>query len=207
MDGVIALTENMWLKSRKELFKRHNASDEGLKKFKGTIAGQTLKETTELYKKYTNITGKNEDLIKERVEILLDIFNKELTVDKSVSETLENLSKKYTLALTSGSPIKVIDYIMDNFNLRKYFSLMISCDIVGKGKTAPDAYLYTAKKLNAKPENCIVIEDSPNGINSAKDAGMRVIAIKNILLSPKQEKQADFTVDNFKDIEGVINDN
>jgi len=67
-------------------------------------------------------------------------------------------------------------------------------------KPNPDIFLYAARKLNSQPEHCLVIEDSPHGIEAAKRAGMRCIALTTTYTRDKLA-QADLVVDSYSQID------
>ena len=70
---------------------------------------------------------------------------------------------------------------------------------VKKGKPDPEIYLITAEKLNIEPEKCLVFEDSPPGVESAKRAGMKVIGI--LTTHSKEElNKADLVINNFSEL-------
>jgi beta-phosphoglucomutase len=88
--------------------------------------------------------------------------------------------------------------------LHEYFEVVVTAGDVSIGKPDPEPYLLTAKKLGAKPHECLVIEDSENGVRSAKAAGMICIAISNTEKLDKL-KLADKTVNGYSEItEGLI---
>ena len=62
-------------------------------------------------------------------------------------------------------------------HLDNLFDTLVTADRITQGKPDPMCYLLAAKDLNVSPEDCIVFEDSFNGIQSGKDAGMRVIGL------------------------------
>jgi beta-phosphoglucomutase-like phosphatase (HAD superfamily) len=66
----------------------------------------------------------------------------------------------------------------------------VSSEEVGPGKPAPDVYLEAARLLGERPERCVAIEDSHNGILSAANAGMRVVAVPNPEFAPGDEALA-----------------
>lgn len=66
---------------------------------------------------------------------------------------------------------------IDKLGIRKYFDKIISATIVKEGKPSPDVYLYACEQLDRKPQECIAVEDSPNGVLSAYRAGCRVIMV------------------------------
>jgi beta-phosphoglucomutase-like phosphatase (HAD superfamily) len=72
--------------------------------------------------------------------------------------------------------------------------IVVSSQEVARGKPAPDVYLEAARRLDAEPRRCAAVEDSHNGIRSAKAAGMRVVAIPNPHFPPQAEALADADV-------------
>lgn len=65
----------------------------------------------------------------------------------------------------------------DKLGIRKYFDKIISATMVKEGKPSPDVYLYACEQLSCKPQECIAVEDSPNGVLSAYRAGCKVIMV------------------------------
>ena len=80
-------------------------------------------------------------------------------------------------AVATGSPPDNIPFIMDHFDLCKYFSAVVGAIEVKKGKPNPEIYLLAASRLGVAPEECLVFEDALLGIQAARSAGMQVIGI------------------------------
>jgi len=74
--------------------------------------------------------------------------------------------------------------------LEAYFSVLVSGDDVPKSKPAPDIYLRTAELLHVAPEQCLVLEDAPNGVAAGKAAGMTVIGVNQDENMHKKLKEA-----------------
>jgi sugar-phosphatase len=81
------------------------------------------------------------------------------------------------LAIASSSYYRVIDAVLDGCGLRAHFEVVHSAEDETRGKPDPAVYLTAAAKLDVAPSRCIAIEDSPNGVVSAKRAGMTCIAV------------------------------
>ena len=81
------------------------------------------------------------------------------------------------MAIASAAVPFNIDYLLDNTNSRKYFKAIVSADDVDKSKPHPETFLKAAAALGAKPEDCIVFEDAPKGVEAAKNAGMKCVAL------------------------------
>lgn len=85
------------------------------------------------------------------------------------------------MALASAAPPGNIDVVIDALGLRPRFATIIAPSQGFRGKPNPDLFLGAAERMNVAPETCIVFEDAPNGIEAARRAGMRAIAILTML--------------------------
>jgi HAD superfamily hydrolase (TIGR01509 family) len=92
-----------------------------------------------------------------------------------------------------------IAFTMDKLHLRPYFTVVIDVTMISKGKPDPEIYETAARRLKARPEDCVVFEDSLNGIKSAKSAHMKVIAVTTSH-SPGELHMADKVIDDFTGI-------
>src|SRR5487761_1222450 len=81
------------------------------------------------------------------------------------------------VGLASASPPSLIDAVLDAASLRQSFVTVLSAEDVPHSKPAPDIYLAAAERLGLRPERCVAVEDSTNGLRSAAAAGLRVIAV------------------------------
>ena len=113
-------------------------------------------------------------------------------------ELLSALPAKQWAIVTSGT-LRVASARL-NYAKLPIPDVFITADVVTAGKPAPDAYLLAAKRLNVKPSDCVVVEDTPAGIQAAKTAGMKAIAISST--HPREAlSQADVVVQQLADIQ------
>ena len=77
-----------------------------------------------------------------------------------------------TAAITSN-----VDFVLDGLNVRKYFPVVISADDVQRSKPDPETFVLAAEQLGVKPEDCIVFEDNPKGVEAALNGGMKAVVI------------------------------
>lgn len=101
-------------------------------------------------------------------------------------------------AVTTGGSPENVDFVLDGLGIRRFFACTVDSSQYRRGKPAPDCYLQTAEKVGASPEDCVVFEDAVNGIEAAKSAGMRVVAI--VGTNPRGTLAAagpDLVVDSF----------
>lgn len=96
----------------------------------------------------------------------------------------------------SNAEIENIDLVLDRFDLRKYFNVVVNGYQVKHPKPAPDIYLKVAELLHSDPKHCIVFEDSPLGVDAARAAGMRVVGIET---TAAEFENVDFHVRDFTD--------
>jgi beta-phosphoglucomutase len=90
---------------------------------------------------------------------------------------LSKLPKACRCALVTSSTQNEVDTVLDHFNIRRYFSAIVTADDVKHGKPSPDGYNLAAQRLGVEPSQCIAIEDSPAGVQAALSAGMKCLAL------------------------------
>jgi len=129
-------------------------------------------------------------LVKERLEPMPGLI-KSLTLFKK---------NNYKIALATSGSKEYVDIVMERFQIRSYFDDIISGDDVKIGKPNPESYLLSSKKLGLKPSECLVLEDATKGIESAKGAGCKCIAIRNPHTPPQDYSKADMILDSLNDI-------
>ena len=137
----------------------------------------------------------------------IEIFNREfrhrVTVYRDVPDMLASLGhtgKK--LAIVTSSHSDILEEVLPK-NVRSLFSAIITGDSVDRRKPWPDPYLAAMKNLGQRPETCCVIENAPAGIESARAARMKCIAITTTL-SPEHLKKADLVVENHGHLHKVL---
>lgn len=99
-----------------------------------------------------------------------------------IIELVRSLARHYPLAICSGALQSDIDLILpqlDDGTLGDCFKIMVTADDVERSKPHPESYRRAAELLRKPPENCLAIEDTPHGIQSAADTGMTVVALEH----------------------------
>lgn len=92
--------------------------------------------------------------------------------------TLKDMGLK--IALATATKADIAERYLKNIGVLGYFDEVVSAHMVERGKPEPDIYLYACEKLGLKPENCLAVEDSPNGIQSAYRAGCAPVMIPDM---------------------------
>ena len=207
MDGVLADTGPIHFASWKKL-----AEEIGVKFtkkfFEKTFGQKSIPITRKLVGENTN-----DSKIKEWAD-LKETYYREMVKDKirplpGVISLIKELKKKdFKLAVGSSGPPENVDLLLKSLKIKKYFDFIITGADVQKGKPDPEGFIKIKKHFQVNAENCVVIEDAPVGIEAAKRAGMKTIALTTT--HKKEElKNADLILEdlskiNFKDIKRIL---
>lgn len=127
---------------------------------------------------HPHLAPRREVLIASTLDRLVELVSRRGKPKPGVDEVLAFArSRGLRLALASSSPYRVIHAVLDALALHSAFEVIHSAEEEARGKPDPAVYLTTVRKLGIEPERCIAVEDSPNGLLSAKAAGMKCIVV------------------------------
>ena len=142
----------------------------------------------------------NLDEILEREEKTLHqkLMEAPLVPMPGLLEFLTHLDQRnIPLSVASSSVKSNIELILDKLLIRHYFKFLVSGEEVENGKPSPDIFLRTAHLNAMEPQKCLVIEDSRNGVNAAKDAQMTVVGFRNPNSGNQDLSRADLIISDF----------
>ncbi|CAG5082586.1 hexitol phosphatase HxpB [Parvicella tangerina] len=112
------------------------------------------------------------------VDELISLVKRDGIALPGVYATLENLkANDRKIALASSSQMRIIEEVTEKLNIQDFFSVLHSAEFEKYGKPSPDVFLTTAKKLGVSPMECVVYEDSKNGMRAGIAAKMKTIII------------------------------
>ncbi len=190
-DGVIINSEFANVDSSTEAFKQLGI--EITKKEKEMIVGRHAEDYAKIFlKKYTFSPEKFKELHNKFYRELIEttpFFDKTISLIKRLHKS------NITLALTTSADKEGTLKILARGNLINFFKIIVTDGDYANRKPSPEPYLVTAKKLNLDPKDCIVIEDSEVGVESAKAAGMKCIALPNDYSKNQNFSKADIILD------------
>lgn len=202
MDGIIFDTERLVLDCWVELGKAHGYED-GLEETFELCIGTNKTRTKEIvYERlgnefpYDEFSVEASSLFKKKTE------TDGIPIKKGVRETLETLKDMgVTLGLASSTRLAVVKEELDAAGLLHYFKVVMGGDQLKRSKPEPDIYRMTCDLLNVKPENCLAIEDSYNGIISAYRAGMAPVMIPDMLPpTPDMEEMSEIILNDMTEL-------
>lgn len=177
MDGIIIDSEIYWEKIEKEY-----ARIKGLKYtdvYRREIMALSERELAEVLRARYGLTETVEQIVTERGKMALGIYQKKAKLLPGFLPLIKKIRGKYKIALVSSSPFKWINPILRRFKIKKYFDEIVSAEEMrdGRGKPHPAIYLFAGRRLRVRPKDCLVFEDSVNGVKAAKSAGMFCVAV------------------------------
>jgi beta-phosphoglucomutase len=109
-------------------------------------------------------------------------------------------SNNIPLAIGTAAPVANIDFVVNNLSLRSYFPVIVGPDDVMESKPHPEVFLVAANRLGIAPEECVVFEDSPKGIEAAARAGMSAVAITSYHTAEElANKNILFFIEDYRD--------
>ena len=201
MDGVIIDSEEIHKKAYFETFNSLgvHVTEELYKSFTGS---STINAFQKLVKHF-NLQHNPEDLVLDKRRRYVNFFENDPTLHlvKGVENLIKHLHKKgKTLVLASSSAMVNIDRVFNRFNLQQYFTAKISGADLKESKPNPEIFNKAAVLGNTPKQNCIVIEDSDNGIQAANDAGIYVIGYRNPMAADQTLENANWVVDDFEEL-------
>ena len=202
MDGVIVDTEPV---HRYAYFKQFNelnitVSEEMYTSFTGFSTRNTFQKLKEVF----IIEHEVEDLIQRKRNIFNDAFDSKADLEllKGVEKLIKELHQNGMQLILASSASKVtIERVFNRFKLHDYFTHVVSGEDFPKSKPHPAIFEHAASLSIAPKENCIVIEDSTNGIKAAKAAGIFCVGYNSIHSEAQDLSEADVIINHFNEMD------
>lgn len=199
MDGTMIRNMSHHKKAWQEFLSRHGVhlSDE---EFHAKISGKKNDAIFEIVFGRQLSQNESEKYTAEKELLYRELYKNDIEEVEGLTDfiaKLHNLGLKTAIATTAPKPNR--EFALKSLDLRGKFEVILGDEHVSNGKPHPEIYLKAAKKLGIKPEDCVVLEDSPPGIQSAKSAGMTVVGILTSH-SKNDLSEADYLVHNFTEL-------
>lgn len=197
MDGVIVESEFRNYKAKLEVLKPYNVTF--VYDYYSQFPGNSNLIVWKKIIKDFSIDAKPEEMHKIDLEKRNELIKQDghIAIEGAI-DLIKRLSKKYVLALASGSPEAIILDTVKALKIENYFKFIISGETIENCKPAPDIFLIAAENIGVKPENCAVIEDSHNGVLAAKSAGMYCVGFENKNSGEQDLSLADVIINSHK---------
>lgn len=176
MDGVLIDSEPLHLRSTNDVLGTwgHELSADDNERYLGWNENAFWEDLRGRF----GLTDTVEALTRSRHVRLIELLEKELPIADGVRGAIERLrARGLGLAVASSSEREAIDFILDRGGLADLFDVVASGDEVARSKPDPEIFLLAAGRLGRSPGECVVFEDSLNGVNAARAAGMPCLRV------------------------------
>lgn len=201
MDGTLVDSEVVWDMAETEMF-----ADMGLEyndKIREQVIGLRLDE---FFQKLIGIYSLEQSVAELEAELIERMLTKipELVKPKSGAQALIEWTAEQNIpyCIASSSPMSIIKATVEAQGWSDLIPNLYTANDVPKGKPAPDVYLFAAEELGVQPEDCLALEDSPNGARSAVAAEMTCYVVPDSHSSP--DKFTDITPHIFSTLDDVL---
>lgn len=201
MDGVIVDTEPVHKYAYFEHYKELNIPV--TEELFATFTGQSTKNVYQILKDKFDLKEEVNDLVLRKRAIFNEAFDTkpDLYLIDGVEELIKDLyANKIELILASSASKSTIDRVFSRFQLDQYFSHKISGENFPKSKPDPAIFLHAAEIAKSEHDECIVIEDSTNGVEAAICANLYCLGYKSVNSKKQNLEKANSIVDDFKQI-------
>jgi len=205
MDGVIIDSEPVYFEINKQMFEELNiaVSFEEHCSYVGTSSQNMWNAIITKH----GVAEQPAELMRKEYSLYLEhLANaKDLQPIDGVVELIHELYKdNFKLVLASSSQMASIDIVLNKFKLDELFIAKVSGSELAHSKPHPEIFLRSARLIKSDPSECIVIEDSKNGVTAAKAAGMKCIGFLNPNSGNQDLKNADLVIHSFGELNADI---
>ena len=169
-----------------------------------SFTGFSTRNTFQKLKEVFVIEQEIEDLIQRKRTIFNDAFDskEDLELLEGVEKLIKDLHQNGMQLILASSASKVtIERVFSRFKLHDYFTHLVSGEDFPKSKPHPAIFEHAASLSFAAKENCIVIEDSTNGITAAKAAGIYCVGYNSIHSEAQDLSEADSIINHFSELD------
>ncbi len=201
-DGVVLDSETVWDRCESEFLGRRGIAFDAART-KPLITGLGQRAGVLLLQEQYGVAGDPDALVRERLEIIRALFEREVRFTPGFPEFYEEKVRgRYATCIATSMPQELFAVADRKLGIAHFFGdrVYFPSHVGGRAKPAPDIFLYAAAQLGAPPERCLVIEDSPRGLEAARRAGMASIGLATTH-GPELLRQADRVAASFAEIE------
>jgi HAD superfamily hydrolase (TIGR01509 family) len=205
MDGVIVDTEPVHRYAYYKQFEELNI--EVTEAMYTSFTGFSTRNTFQTLKEQFQLTHEVEDLIQRKRSIFNDAFDtkEDLELLEGVRTLIEDLHQNGIQLILASSASKVtIDRVFTRFGLHDFFTHIVSGEDFPKSKPHPAIFEHAASLSIAPKDNCIVIEDSTNGVKAAKAAGIYCVGYISEHSKDQHLDEADLVINHFKELSAEV---
>jgi len=187
-DGVLVDSFETWRHAVNDAIRNAGMEPISAEKFRKEFWGIELRESIKKL-------GLGEETVKQANENYFKHLDK-LKMKEDAPEVLKELKGKYKIALVTNTPRKIIEFLLKNFGLEKFFDVIVTGDEVKAGKPHPEIILRACELLGVSPKEVVLVGDTQSDVIAGKSAGCRaVIGVGT---------EADFKISSLKELLEIL---
>ena len=187
MDGTLVDSMVYWKHLAAEFLERKGVRDIA-QDILEQIKPMTMTESAALFIREYGLSGTTETVAAEMNAMMDEHYRRDIPLKPGVSAYLDALyNRGVVMCVASATAEELMDACLTRLGVAHYFSFLLSCETVGAGKTHPDVFWESAKRLGAEPANIAVYEDALYAAKTAKHAGFYTIAVRDDSNQPHWE--------------------
>ncbi len=202
LDGT--LVDSMWIWEDVDveyLGKRKMTVPEDLTK---AVEGLAFTEVAVYFKERFQLQDSIEEIKAEWNQMAMDKYLNEVPLKDGVKPFLQYLQEQgIKMGVASSNSVQLVKAVLDARGILPYFSCVLTCCEVERGKPEPDVYLEVAKRLQVEPRDCIVFEDIPLGLSAGIAANMETCAVEDEyskVYEAEKRQLADYYIRSYEEI-------
>ena len=201
-DELLVNSTQLHLDAFDGVFEKYGVSAEKIpEELASSFIGKRLSDINKTVIDHYNLDVDPKEVDYERNKVFLDLVKERLELMPGAKEILAlGSTKGFKLAVCSSGVKEYVTTALEKFDLLKIFDAIVTGDLVTKGKPDPECFLKAAELLKEDPANCIVFEDAENGVEAAKGAGMKVIAVRNPYTPVQDLTKADILLNSLTEL-------
>ncbi|MDG4766840.1 HAD family phosphatase [Solwaraspora sp. WMMD406] len=188
MDGVLIDTEPVWEEVRRDYVAR--AGGRWLPETQSRLMGMSTGEWSRYLDDDLGVGRGADRVAQEVIDRMAERYRADLPLIPGAVAAVRRLAARFPLALASSSPRQLIDQVLASAGITDAFQVSVSTEECRAGKPDPEVYEVSARGLGMPTDRCLAVEDSSNGLRSAANAGMVVVAVPHRDYPPAEDALA-----------------
>jgi beta-phosphoglucomutase len=204
LDGVIIDTETLHARAKRIAFNRHGirVPDRLYAEFRGRSDRDMVEQVVKTF----GPVGLTPDVVLQHKHEVFNALGKQIQLVPGVMEFIGAARRRFAkLAVATSATRHNQRFAFERFGLDPFFDVVITAEDIVHTKPHPEPYATAARRLGFDPDSCLVVEDSPNGIVSATDAGCVVVGITTSFGADELAKAApDYLVGSFSELATLL---
>jgi beta-phosphoglucomutase-like phosphatase (HAD superfamily) len=202
LDGVIVDSEIWWDEARRDFAAARGKT--WTEEDRVAVMGANSRQWSRTMRRRLGIVDVEARIERAIVGAVVDRYRREGAprIEGAV-EAVRRIAATWPSAVASSAHPEVIEAALAATGLAGVFRVVVSSDEVPHGKPEPDVYLEAARRLGVPPADCLVVEDSYNGVRAARAAGMTVVLVPNTAIppAPGTRELAHAVIDRLADLD------